>query len=69
MEGSGRGLILASARHLHEETMEKHEKPPNCGSSGRCVILVLYLLNIRKNEERYPLAAGFAHPLEESLES
>ena len=40
MEGSGRGLILASARNLRGETVENHEKPPNCGSSARCVILV-----------------------------
>jgi len=40
VEGSGRGLILASARHLHGETIENHENPPNSRSSGRCMILV-----------------------------
>jgi len=40
VEGSGRSLILASARHLRGETMENHEKPPNSGSSGQCMTLV-----------------------------
>jgi hypothetical protein len=31
-------------------------------------VLSWYLLNTRKNEEHYSLAAAFAHPLEESLE-